>query len=172
MNWKVSVVIPGAKLLLKQNNLVGMESLQLCTNFSSSRSFLQALWWHRSELGDPVMNQVLWLICKWNHALSVVNEWSRWDLKIAWLCLVVSCSCHSCLPSSACVCFSCWKKPSVSTEGIWTVELENWGRIGRKSEAVCRRDLCDGCPVPLWSFTGKALVFSSFLRLPLPVTTE
>lgn len=55
----------------------------------------------------------------------------------------------------------------MSTEGIWAVELGNWGRVGRKAEAVYRRDLCDRCPVLLWSFTGKPLVFSSFFKVAI-----
>jgi len=49
-----------------------------------------------------------------------------------------------------------------------TVELGNWGRVERKAEeAVCRRDLCGGCLVLLWSFTGKPLVFFSFFKVAI-----
>lgn len=54
------------------------------------------------------------------------------------------------------------KKPSVSTEGNWAVGLRNWGRVMRKAEAVCGRELCDGCPVLLWPFIGNIFLVSSF----------
>lgn len=56
---------------------------------------------------------------------------------------------------------------ALSTEGIWAAESEAWGRIRRKAEAVRTRDLCDGSPVLLWSFTGKPLVFPPFFKVAI-----